>query len=474
MHFVYLVFIFCSTVDPGTNEGGEFYMGFITNNDGSAGFFGEVLGEAVLFITGTDPDSARITGRGLQMQVQIGPNFVSQSNIMSRIDNSTDRQGGVQIQVRGNGTAVTFAANQELFSVGGFMALPCPQQLNVERYEYYAISLPPNLITSEIDEFSSDSGFLVVSCSSDTLVTITPSQPVPNPNNPRSLLQPGNSTTVNLTQSGQTVYIQSSVGDLTGSRVVSNKPVSFFTGHECASFPAEAFSCDHIIEQVPPTANWGTTFLTAPIRSRDEESDVSTDLFKMVSSRIHTTVNVTCFSPQRNIPMRNISEVILRLNGDFFEFPASKDEFCSIEADKPIMVVQISANRFGEDTVLMSLVPAISQYRNNITFSVIGLAEESLEQWGSIFVPPQFFQPLNITLDGVRLSADGWTAIRCNSGGICGYARQEEIPGINVHSLRHDNSDAILGLIVYGHTDFVGYGYPGGLRLPLAERKYSS
>ena len=111
-------------------------------------------------------------------------------------------------------------------------------------------------------------------------------------------------------------------------------------GHECAPL-FQSFFCDHIIEQVPPTANWGTTFLVAPIRT--QANTFGNDILKLVSSRIHTSVNISCITSPMGESMRSIP-VSLRLNGDSFNLTIF-NEFCSIEADKPILVVQISSNR---------------------------------------------------------------------------------------------------------------------------------
>ena len=54
----------------------------------------------------------------------------------------------------------------------------------------------------------------------------------------------------------QTLYI-SSLDDLTGSRVVSNKPIAFISGHECGTLPNNVLFCDQLVEQIPPTSTWG-------------------------------------------------------------------------------------------------------------------------------------------------------------------------------------------------------------------------
>ena len=106
---------------------------------------------------------------------------------------------------------------------------------------------------------------------------------------------------------------------------------------------------------------------------------------------------------------------------------------------------------------------AVSQYRNNIRFSVVG--NPRLQHWTNIFVIPAYFEPANITVEGVRGSLEDWVAIRCSNGGVCGYGRQIMLGGPHLKLARHDNPEASLGVIVYGSTLSKAYGYPGGLKL---------
>ncbi|XP_074837549.1 IgGFc-binding protein-like [Carettochelys insculpta] len=50
--------------------------------------------------------------------------------------------------------------------------------------------------------------------------------------------------------------------DLSGSRIVSWKPVAVLSGHSCT---AKHSSCDHIVEQLLPVSSWGTTFVVPPL-----------------------------------------------------------------------------------------------------------------------------------------------------------------------------------------------------------------
>jgi uncharacterized delta-60 repeat protein len=53
--------------------------------------------------------------------------------------------------------------------------------------------------------------------------------------------------------------------DLTGSRVVADKPVAVFSGHTCAKVPIASIDfCDLVYEQQRPVTQWGDSFVMVP------------------------------------------------------------------------------------------------------------------------------------------------------------------------------------------------------------------
>ena len=64
--------------------------------------------------------------------------------------------------------------------------------------------------------------------------------------------------------------------DVTGTSIQSTKPVAVFAGNQCANIPdASTFACDHVVEQIPPTSEWGRSFVTAPLGHQDWRGYVS-------------------------------------------------------------------------------------------------------------------------------------------------------------------------------------------------------
>ena len=58
-------------------------------------------------------------------------------------------------------------------------------------------------------------------------------------------------------------------GDLTGSLITSSAPVAVFGSVECVNITTDCYACDHIVEQIPPIATWGQSFIAAPLASRN-------------------------------------------------------------------------------------------------------------------------------------------------------------------------------------------------------------
>ena len=56
--------------------------------------------------------------------------------------------------------------------------------------------------------------------------------------------------------------------DLSGTKIVSNHLLTVIGGHDCAQIPTDYGNCDPISTQMPPTVNWGNSFLLPPLTSR--------------------------------------------------------------------------------------------------------------------------------------------------------------------------------------------------------------
>ena len=117
-------------------------------------------------------------------------------------------------------------------SSGEYLVLPC-HDYNINKYEYYGVSPTSNVGSSQV---------LLVGCDNDTNIIITPSEAVSLPSDTQSstdqLVNVPKGTPHHLVlHQGQTLYFGAPLIDLTGTHIVSNKPLTVISGHECGQVP---------------------------------------------------------------------------------------------------------------------------------------------------------------------------------------------------------------------------------------------
>ena len=339
-----------------------------------------------------------------------------------QVQNSTERNKGIYIKAEGNKRIVVYGLNYRQFTSDAFVALPC-ERATVDQYEYYALTYHG---VTDIP-----STILIVACEDNTTVT-TPL------------------TTVTLNR--QQTYLIREFRDLSGTRVVSTKPISFFSGHQCTNIPTGIGACDILTEQVPPTNTWGRFFLGASFLGKSSGA-----LYRVLTASDSTTVTVNCTT------MARPATYTLSTAGSWQEFEALASSFCSIESNNPVLVMEF-AKGFQLDNIgdpFMTMIPPVEQYSNNYVFDVLS---EFTTNYITIYVAPEFFQPERIFVDDSNLLTNSWTAVYCSTGTLCGYVTRQSLSA-GEHRLYHTDADARVGVSAYGFNRFNSYGYPGGLQL---------
>jgi len=132
-----------------------------------------------------------------------------------QVQTNTERNKGIHIKAEQNKRILVYGLNYEDTTSDAFLALPCDRYA-VNQYEYYALTY--HGITGHPHE----STILIVACEDNTTIT-TPS------------------ATVQLNR--QQTYLIREFRDLSGTKVISTKPISFFPGHECTSPMAISDTC---------------------------------------------------------------------------------------------------------------------------------------------------------------------------------------------------------------------------------------
>ena len=317
-------------------------------------------------------------------------------------------------------------------------------------YIYYGISVPRATVHSSVI----NSSILIIGIENNTMITLTVTQYVSiGVSDTVTYLIPGReySFVVNRLQS---VHI-GTVEDLSGTKIVADKPVSVFSGHECGNMPHNITACSYFIEQIPPTALWGKVHYTAPLANKTSYT------IKAMAAYNSTTVNIYC---------NNTMESYVINEGEFVNKISQMYEYCAIYSNKELLVVQFSHggsedNRYGDP--MMTLVPAINQYLNTFDFSTIRNPLRSHNHYVNIIVKEKYYQPnmIHLTAGGVirSLATQQWIPIQVNNT-IEAYATQVSIPE-GVAQVYHTNPAAQMMTFVYGFSISDGYGHIGGILL---------
>ena len=458
------------------NAGNEFYLGFFQNRNTincAANNYPPVIWVTTLeatpvsfVITTHDgtlysgmvcPDSATYVSTALDL-------IVSESAPVT----ISERFKGIRIKAEHNRKIVVFGQNEELGSNDAYVALPVVHLPFVMSIEYILVSV------------YGDSGFtarmrrsvgLVIGTENDTEVTIVPNVVITHNLAPFGSFIPGlpkrfNTITI---QKYQTLYLQVQGGDISGTRIITNKPVSVFSGHECAEVPVNSYACDMLIEQLPPTYTWGTEVVTIPLATR------ANDMIKIIASQHSTTVSVT-YTDYVNGSVTPISTFSLN-SGQFKELTVG--DYAMIKSNHPIAVFQISRSGYTDNNLksdpFMLMVPSRKQYLNSYTITTAPFQHDlegripnlvAYTHYINIAVPVEFFNTNQITVNGRATDISAFQPIRFSNSRIWGYGAQLKLePG--VHVVKHLNHKAVLSVVVYGFAYQMSYGYCGGLHYSI-------
>ena len=162
------------------------------------------------------------------------------------------------ILISGNDDFNVYVISEKQFTTEGYLGIP----VNGLGLEYYVINFNGLGATAE-------SQATIVASRDNTSITVT---------------RPNGIIHNILLNEGQIYVIQDpGIGDLTGTRVVSDKPVAVFGSVKCANVPANIGTCDYIVEQMIPLMDWDMNYVVPPLPSDGQ-------LFRVMAGANNTTV----------------------------------------------------------------------------------------------------------------------------------------------------------------------------------------
>ena len=253
------------------------------------------------------------------------------------------------------------------------------------------------------------------------------------------------------------------MADLSGSTVVSDKPVAVFSGVETTSAPGgvidiptypgwtdEDTCClDHLEEQLFPVESLGAKYVItrSPIRSTGSYHEP--DVIRFVGAAEDSAISTNLPAP--------INKFLLK-NGEVRTTWADADFVAT--GSKPFLVAQlqisqeyVEGNLTGDPS--LTVFPTIDQYRDQ--YRILTPADDGLWGWQANYVVLSTPPTNMITIDGVAPAG----CVVTPAGNLDGadYESRRCPVDAGVHALK---GTAPFGVVAYGYGPAGSYAFPGG------------
>ncbi|XP_072051658.1 uncharacterized protein [Amphiura filiformis] len=256
------------------------------------------------------------------------------------------------------------------------------------------------------------------------------------------------SMTLQQYESYQFVSDRVNLTDITGMSIKADKPISVMSGHQCAYVPVYIFSCEYLMEHLPPVNILGNHYILAPFLGRKTGF-----IYRVVSTSPGTTsVSLS-------------GESISLSAGEFYEGETMiSNEVVTVMADKSIMVVQYAKGVMsdGIGDPFMMVLPSTQRFSNNVTFSS-GVANDQQHYISIITLECDDINSFN--LDGLPLSTQNISLLPGPDGAFC-VLRTPVSTGF--HSVTHPS--ALFLVLVYGFGYKESYGFVARYQVHTKDR----
>jgi len=356
---------------------------------------------------------------------------------------------GIFIKAESN-AVIVIGQNEANGSSDTFYAIPYKRSSVITEYVYYGISVPGYSLSYQ-------SALLIVGTEDNTTMKLTVTQTATI--NTGNTLNTGREYSFVINRL-QTFYIRST-GDLTGTKIVTDKQVSVFSGHELAQIPQSTCCGDLLLEQVPPITSWGRVFYTMPLATRRLYT------IKIVASHNLTKIDLICHNLEES---HIINEEFHIIDEGQHHTKTLSQEYCVIKSTEAVLVFQFSHGGYEEDDhigdPMMVMIPDTFEFSNHIAIATIGNTTQSgYKHYINIIVLAQYYQPDMIYLiSGGRntsLKTQEWVPIKVKHTTEA-YATQVNVSE-GVAEIIHANVDSLMTASVYGFTKYESYSHSGRL-----------
>lgn len=179
---------------------------------------------------------------------------------------------------------------------------------------------------------------------------------------------PGETKEFNMKKGDVLLFAGAGVkGDLSGSKIISNKPVGVLSGNYCAFVPSDKWACDFITEMELPTLSWGNDYHITPIFPRKKNS-----IIKIFAKEANTDIY------RDGLSIGTIATPCGTEGNGWLHIRADEGDPrpIVISGDKPINVTQfnpgIQDDDVDSDPFQLVLSP-VQQYQKEVIFNTPGI-----------------------------------------------------------------------------------------------------
>ena len=423
----------------------HYYLGFIYNYNG---------GSLSFLLTTTEPQpvnfSIEAPSQSYSYSGAITASNTVTVNLPSGLQTSSYSQWNYGIYMKASSDKITvIGQSYNSHTSDTYLALPTIESKNTE-YTYYVMSVYSSSYHSKV---------LIVGTEGNTAVKLITT------NSAYIYTRYGSRTAYSGGQYSfridrlNTMHFEDS-SDLSGTKIVTNKPVSVFSGHRCANVPNGYGNCGYLIEQIPPTRFWGKVYYVAPLATRRSYT------IKVVAAYHGTYVTINCNGTSHSYSLNERDHTTRTLDNQ---------EYCAIHANKKVLVAQFSGKN-GEDPS-MTLIPATNNFVSRFQFPTFHhpTVSYNYKTYVNIIVMAQYYQPntIYLTTGGSKrsLNTEEWTPFRVNNI-VEAYATKVAVSQ-GVVEIIHTDVTALMTTMVYGVAARNGYMHPGGFFSTLGKQPYA-
>ncbi|MBN2546365.1 MAG: IgGFc-binding protein, partial [Spirochaetes bacterium] len=225
------------------------------------------------------------------------------------------------------------------------------------------------------------------------------------------------------------------LGDVTGSHIVSNKPIAVFSGNRIANIPIDVFYGDHILDQMIPVDYWSNSYIAIPLADRDRYTlrilAAKNDTLININDSVNTTINAGEFYELIMTETAVISSNEQVLIAQFAH--GGQDDAILTEMGDPFMVILPSENQFINNYKFSTIESTIT---NNYINLIINKNDINNIKLDDSAIDPLLFFNINETYSGAK--------VPISEGN---------------HTIK---SIMKFGLIIYGFDRYDSYGHTGG------------